>query len=89
LEWWEKDPAMGRNQTSERIYQTRKTSGRYYPRLVPAGGCMKYYAAVMISELHNHPDTSTNWIEITPDQHEDIFRMIKMNKQNGAEERKL
>jgi hypothetical protein len=48
---------------------------------------MRFYSAVMISENHPHPDTASEWVEITATQHSKIVDILTKNKELGAETR--
>lgn len=46
---------------------------------------MRFYGAVMITDNHPHPDTASEWVELTASQHAKIVDILLKNKENGAD----
>jgi hypothetical protein len=48
---------------------------------------MKFYGAVMVTDNHPHPDTASEWVELTITQHARIVNTLLKNKENGSDVR--
>ena len=49
---------------------------------------MKFYGAVMITDVPLRPDNPSEWIEITAAQHSKIVNILMKNKESGMEVKK-
>lgn len=48
---------------------------------------MKFYGAVMVADNPPHPDTASEWVELTASQHSKIVDILVKNKANKADVR--
>jgi hypothetical protein len=48
---------------------------------------MKFYGAVMLTDIEPSKDTACEWIEISASQHATIMRILLNNVKMGAETR--